>query len=401
MSSTPRRPFTLLKNHNFFIYGSNALLMPFLPLYFARGGFNDVQIGLLMAVGPIISIISNPFWGFFTDRLQKVRSIIFILLLGALMTSQLIFHIHSFLPLFAAMLLFYFFQTGTPPINNTLMLQAVKTSSYNFGTFRLWGSLGFALTAIISSQVIHWVGLSHLGWIYGVMILVPLIFCFGLPEPERTAKRASLKGVGTLFKNYHFVFFLLLSILIAMPNRMNSTFISLYIHQLGGSETFVGWSWFCSAIGEVPIFLLLDRYLKLRPKVMVAALTFVSLLFSIRWILMGIAANPYEIVAIQLLHSITFGVYIYAGTHLCEALVSETYRASGQAWYAMFWKGFSGILAGLLGGWIFSWLGPRGMYAVGCAVSLIGTMGFLLMWRNLAKQKRPAVGARQEAHRGV
>ncbi|HET7578956.1 MAG TPA: MFS transporter [Bacillales bacterium] len=400
MTSATRRSFTLLKNHNFFIYGSNALLMPFLPLYLAQGGFTDVQIGLLMAVGPIVSIVSNPFWGFATDRLQKVRSIIFIMLLGALVASQLMFQIHTFLPLFAAMLLFYFFQTGNPPINNTLMLEAVKNSPFHFGTFRLWGSLGFAVTAIASSQVIHWIGLDHLGLIYGVMMLIPLVFCFGLPEPEKTMKRASLKGVGTLFKNYYFVFFLLLSILVAMPNRMNSTFISLYIHQLGGSETYVGWSWFCSAFGEVPVFLLLDRYLKLKPKIMVGALTFVSLLFSIRWLLMGIAQTPLEIVAIQLLHSITFGIYLYAGTHLCEALVSETYRASGQAWYAMFWKGLSGILAGLVGGWIFSWLGPRGMYAIGCAVSLVGTVGFLFMWRQLVKQERPYAPSR-EVHRGV
>ncbi|HEX7065857.1 MAG TPA: MFS transporter [Bacillales bacterium] len=388
MSLRTGRSFTLLKNHNFFIYGSNALLMPFLPLYFEHEGFSAVQIGLLMAVGPIISIVSNPFWGFWTDRLQKVRLTIFVMLLGALAASQLIFQVTAFVPLFAIMLLFYFFQTGLPPINNTLMLESIRNTSYRFGAFRLWGSLGFALIALASSQVIQWFGIGNLGVLYGLMILIPLIFCFGLPEPTRTGKRASLKGVGTLFQNGYFVFFLILSVLVAMPNRMNSTYISIYIDQLGGSATYVGWSWFCSAIGEVPIFLLLDRYLQLKPRVMAGVLAVVSFLFALRWMLMGIAVSPLQIVAIQLFHSITFGVYLYTGTQLCAKLVSETYQASGQSWYAMFWKGLSGILAGLVGGWLFSTLGPRGMYEIGSAVSLLGMVGFALMWLRFARQER-------------
>lgn len=64
-------PHTRLKYFNFFMYGSWSLLNPFLPVYFQHTGFTALQIGVLMSVGPMISLFANPFWGYWSDRLQK------------------------------------------------------------------------------------------------------------------------------------------------------------------------------------------------------------------------------------------------------------------------------------------------------------------------------------------
>lgn len=385
------RSSLFLKNYNFFYYGTNALLMPFLPLYLHHTGFNALQIGLLMAMGPIISLVSNPFWGYWSDSRQNVRRIVLVMLIGTFFTSQFLFHIDVFVPLIFAMLLFFFFQTGIPTMNNMLILEAVKNSAQQFGTFRLWGSLGFAIISVVSSWMIAWLGIGHLGLLYGVFLLLPILLCFGLPRSEQGGRKASLKGMSSLFTNGYYVVFLLLSVLDAIPNRMNSTFISLFLNQFGASSAYVGWCWFLAAIGEVPIFLLLDKYLKISSKAMVGILTFVSLLYSVRWMLMGIAQSPWQILAIQILHSLTFGVYIYTGTHLCAHLTPKGYQASGQAWYALFWKGLAGIAAGLIGGWIYTTVGPREMYGIGCALSVFGTIGFFFMWRRLIKRdKQPS-----------
>jgi PPP family 3-phenylpropionic acid transporter len=204
-----------------------------------------------------------------------------------------------------------------------------------------------------------------------------------MPKEGKPSVPISFRDLKRIYMNGYFNVFLILSVLVSIPNMMNYTFISLYIDELGGSEIIIGWAFFIAAIGEVPVFLLLDRYLKTTSKAMVGVLAATSLLFSVRWFLMGLAVTPSLIAVVQLLHSVTFGIYFYTGTKLSAHLVPMQYRASGQVTYAIAWSGLSGILVGLFGGWIYEWLGPRGMYGLGGFMSFIGVIGFTVMWQRL------------------
>lgn len=54
--------FTSLKWFNFFVYGTVVLFTSFFPLYLQDVGMNKLEIGSLMSVGALVSIIANPFW---------------------------------------------------------------------------------------------------------------------------------------------------------------------------------------------------------------------------------------------------------------------------------------------------------------------------------------------------
>ncbi|ADU30585.1 MFS transporter [Evansella cellulosilytica] len=379
-SSEIEHSFKILRIFNFAIYGTMALLMPYLPLYFQGAGFTNVQIGILMASGPFVSLIANPFWGYWSDKLQNTRKVLTIMLIGNLILSQIFFQMTIFVYVFAIMLFFFFFQTALNPMSNSIILHAIQNTRYQFGTFRLWGSLGFAIMAGVASPFIQMIGTENLGYIYGAFMIVVIFLCFGLPSQGKASGKVSFSGFTKLFKNGYFTAFLLLGILISIPNRMNATFISIFISDLGGGEIYVGASWLLAAILEVPVFLILDRYLRHSERLMMGLLGLVSLLFAIRWLLMSIAPTPLSITFIQLLHGFSFGIYFYTGTQLCALLIPDKYRASGQALYALAWMGVSGIIAGVIGGWIFDTLGARQMYSVGMWMSIIGALGFAFIW---------------------
>lgn len=393
------RSLTQLKYFNFFMYGSWSLLNPFLPLYLQDTGFNNIQIGLLMSVGPIISLIANPFWGYWSDRLQNTRLIIIIMLIGNISTSQIYFQTDQFLLVFVFMLLFYFFQTALNPISNSLILQAIEKTEYQFGSFRIWGSIGFAVMVLVSSPFIEMIGVENLGYLYGSFAIITLLLSFRLPsQGKKTSKQQfPLKQLSIILTSGLFVSFLLLTILISIPNRMNSIFISVYISNMGGSEIYVGWSWFLAASIEVPVFMLLDRYLKATGRTMFGLMAIVCGLYTLRWVLMGIATAPYQIVFIQLLHGVTFGITFYTGTQICNFLVPKAIRTTGQAIYGLTWMGIAGMIGGLLGGWLFDELGPEWMYTVSSVLSGIGVMGFLLIWQFYrTKGQKESGGSDQE-----
>ncbi|WP_082676285.1 MFS transporter [Shouchella shacheensis] len=385
-----KQPFTMLKVFNFFLYGSISILLSFFPLYFQEVGLSQVAIGMLMAGGPFVSIFANPFWGYWSDRLQDIRRVLIVMLIGNVIIVQFVFQLQSLTYVFMAMLVFFMFQTPLLSQSNSMILNAVEGTAHKFGSIRAWGSLGWALLAVAASPLIDLIGIEQLWVLYTILLLITIICSFKLPRSKAT-KRTKLTREDykrAFFGNKYFMLFVLLGILISVPNSMNQTFFSLYIDQLGGSVVLIGWAAFLTAIFEAPVFLLLDRFLKKDLKTMMGCLIAVSSLYLLRWILMASATSPLEIMFYQMLHCVTFGGYYYIGTVLTAMLIPSQLRASGQAVYALTWGGVSGIIAGFLGGWLFQELGPRTMYTFSAVLTVFGVVGFTLMWWRLRKVEK-------------
>lgn len=125
---------------------------------------------------------------------------------------------------------------------NTLILTYIEGTRHKFGAFRLWGSLGWALTAIAAGPVIDRLGSGRISIVFSVMLVLAAVLIFLLPGVQRTSHTASvsLKGFGRLFSNMYFIAFILLGIIVSVPNTANNTFMSIYILELGGSKQMVG-----------------------------------------------------------------------------------------------------------------------------------------------------------------
>ncbi|MEK4849426.1 MFS transporter [Paenibacillus sp. FSL H7-0756] len=374
--------FTSLKWFNFFVYGTVVLFTSFFPLYLQDVGMNKLEIGSLMSVGALVSIIANPFWGIWSDRYQNIRRIVLVMLTGTLVLTQLVFQANTYEMIYISILFFYFFQGPLFAQSNTMILSYIDGTSRSFGSFRLWGSLGWAFTAILAGPVIEWAGISVLSYLFASLLCAAMIALITLPKLDHSIGIAPLpfKGMSQIFHNPFFLCFILFGILVSIPNTMNNTFVSLYITELGGSKIMIGLAVFLSSILEMGVLLLCNYFLRRRIPVLLASLTLVSALFFLRWWLMADATTPLQVALIQVLHSITFGGFFYVGTQLTMLLVPRPYRSSGQALYTLTWSGISGILGGVLGGWMYQTLGAQTMYQSGALLALFGAIGFGMMW---------------------
>lgn len=373
---------TSLKLYNFFIYGAISIFAGFLQLYLQEIGMTKLEIGSLMAIGPFVSLFANPFWGFWSDKSRNIRIVLMMMMGGTFVLAQGVFYAPSYAWIYVAMIFFYFFQSPLFAQTNSLILGYIDGTGQKFGSFRLWGSLGWALTAVAAGPVIDRFGVSSVSIIFACMIAVAFIFSVLLPRQPIASDTpiVTIRRFGKVMFNPYFMIFIGLGVLVSVPNAMNSTFMSLYIVEMGGDKQMVGWAIFTSSILEVGVFLLLDRLLKRKMSILLGSLILISLLFALRWQLMALANNPMEVVFIQLMHSVTFGGYFYVGTQLTMLFIPRPYRSSGQAVYTMAWGGLSGVIAGLFGGWLFQSFGAEVMYSIGVFFSLIGAAGFAIMW---------------------
>lgn len=371
------RSYNVIKAFNFFIYGALSVYSTFFALYLQKIGWSTLEIGALLAGGPVVSIIANPLWGYLSDRFRNIRMVILIMMAGATIIMQIVFLAQSYTVIYTAMLFFFFFQMPMFSQSNSLILNAIEGTTYKFGSFRLWGSMGWAVLAAVSGPIIGQIGIERLWILYTAMMLMSIIFALGLPRGEsKVAVKSEKTNYRSIFANRAFLLFLLLGLVLSIPNSMNQTFIALYIAELGGQADMIGWAAFFSSIFEIPVFLLLDRYLKRNTKTMMFCMIFVSVLFTLRWALMAGADTGLQIIFVQMLHCITFGGFYYIGTQLTALLVPAQYRASGQAVYALIYGGVSGMAAGVIGGWLFQNLGAQSMYVSGAIMAAIGVAGF-------------------------
>lgn len=373
--SKERNAFFVLKSFNFFFYATVAFLLPFLPLYFQSIGLSTIQIGILLSIGPFISLVANPFWGFVSDRMQTVKKVLFVVLLMNLLTGVLLFQVQSFVLLLGIVLLFYFFQTTVPGLTDSLIFQTIQGTGTSYASIRIWGSLGFFFTALAIAPIFKQVGVSYLGIFYPAAVVVALFSVFGLPDRKAAAHKVSLKGALGLFENKLFVWFLFLIVLIMTPHRLNDSFIGLHLKSLGASELSIGWVMAVAALTEIPVFLYLGRYMhkfKELPLLLLA-----SFFYLLRWLLMGFVDDPGWIFVIQMMQGVTFGLYFYAAVHFCLKLVPDHYRSTGQALFTVVHAGLTGIIGGWLGGWLIDAYGAFAMYRFGAGLTFIAVLSLV------------------------
>src|SRR5699024_11678996 len=100
-----------LKMLIFLFHVTNTIIISFLPLYLKFKGLSGTEIGWVLAVGPLASIISQPFWGYLSDKYKTVKWVLIMTIIGMLIFSILFFQMNQliFILIFGAF--FYFFSS--------------------------------------------------------------------------------------------------------------------------------------------------------------------------------------------------------------------------------------------------------------------------------------------------
>jgi len=93
----------------FLFHATNTIVLSFLPLYLQHKGLNGTEIGWVLAIGPFASIISQPFWGYLSDKYKTVKTFLILSVIGMLSFSILFFQMNKIIAILIFAGLFYSF----------------------------------------------------------------------------------------------------------------------------------------------------------------------------------------------------------------------------------------------------------------------------------------------------
>lgn len=368
---------TVLRSLHFMNYATMVLIVTFFPLYFDDIGFTKLQIGTIYSIGPMLSIFSNLLAGIAADKTKALRRVLNLIFLGQIIALALLLPQKSFSAVAVLMGVFYLFQTPVISMMDSLTLLAADRMKVSFPSIRMFGSLGYAICAIAFGFLLKAVGSEWALWFALGTIVCSLVLSLLLQNYQATLTKFSFGNLWLILKRKETFFFFCLVALVSVAHRLNDGFLAVYMRENGASSSVIGAASLASSVSEIPMFFLLARFgHKFRE---LPLLAFASVMYMVRLLVLSVTHEPIAFVFIQMMHSVTFGIYYITALRYIQSVVPDEYRSSGQALFGMVWTGLAGVIAGTLGGWLSDTYGLSRIFELGSGFALAAAVGFLVV----------------------
>ena len=303
-------------------------------MFLSEKDFSGAQIGVLLGVMPIASLVFQPLWGYLSDVINNRRYLLMISSFGVALASLGLVFFDSFVPMLLNGILFSVMIAPISAISTAIILDYLEEidKSEEYSLIRLWGSLGFAVSSVFMGGLFLDQVLVYFGWfLVGIYLLLGGI-SLTLPVKGKPFVYSGFKGLDRIIKNTRFSSFLIASVFIGATIGICINFQTLSLQSLGASPWLIGVIISIQALLEIPMMLVvpsMQKRLSMRWMILIGALV-----LPVRWLLYIFIKNPIWIIPTQIFNSIATISFFVVAIAFIDKLISPKWRATGQALYA-------------------------------------------------------------------
>ena len=368
----------------FFYFASLGVFVPYWAPYLASLGYGSQAIGQLIAISMGTKIFAPYVWGWVADHtghrtvLIRIASGLSALAFAGLWLSE------GFVWLAMIMAAYSFFWNAVLPQFETATMNYVKEDHGLYSHIRLWGSVGFIVTAVLLGWWQERHGVVAIALFMLLMLVgVALVSLFVQDRsPEHSDDQASI--VPILKKPYVAAFFIA-CFLIQLSHGSYYTFFSIYLEQAGYSKTAVGLLWGLGVVAEVLVFAFMRSFMQ---RCGIYGMLVISMvLTSLRWVLIAYCVESVPVLLFaQLLHAASFGIFHAASIVIVHQVFKGRLQGRGQALYSSMSFGAGGAVGALLSGYLWEAWGGEFTYLVSAAIAGLGVLVVVLGMRYLKRQ---------------
>jgi nucleoside transporter len=397
MNTLIRMKLSLMMFLEFFIWGAWFVTMgTYLSQVLASEGF---QIAAAYSTQSLGAIIAPFIIGLIADKYFSAQRILGFLHLGG---AALLFmaagaeHFSSFYPYILSYMIIYM---PTLALVNSVSFRQMNNPATQFGSIRVWGTIGWIVAGLIIGYVVHWESSGMLRNTFymasGVSAFLGF-FSFLLPDTPPVGNTESKKSIGqilgldalNLLKDRNFLKFFIASILICIPLAFYYQNANLFLNDIGmknaaGNMTF-------GQVSEVVFMLLLPVFflrfgLKITLLAGMGAWVIRYLLFafgdtgSMVWMLfLGI-----------LMHGICYDFFFVSGQIYTDFKAGEKVKSSAQGLITLATYGVGMFIGFWLAGNIYNQYQIEGgmhdwkmIWMIPAGIALVVMIAFSLIFRN-------------------
>jgi MFS transporter, PPP family, 3-phenylpropionic acid transporter len=361
----------------FFFFAAFAAMSPFLALYYQGLGFSGSQIGFLLGISPLISLFASTFWTGLADARHRHKVVLLTTILMTILIAAIFPFLKTFIWVLAFVLFLSFASASIISLVDTATISMLGEHREFYGRTRLWGTIGWGVSASLAGIFFQASGLHWLFWIYALLMVFTL---FAVPRITFSHPISAVlfwQGLRTVFTDRRWVFFLFIIFVAGVGTAVHSNYVSLLFQHLGAPKTFVGFAVTITMLSELPILFFSNRLLRwFKPN---RLLTLATIFIGLRCLFYAFSSTPLVILLIQLLHGLTYPTLWVAGVTYAAENAPPGLEATSQGILASVLTGFGMSAGGLLGGILIDSFGISRMYLYVGLIVLSATVGFIIL----------------------
>ncbi len=262
-SSNPNsRNLIVVRVIYFLFFSGFGLETAYLTIYFHSLGLSGVKIGYLSGTIMLVGLVMTPVWGYLNDMLQRPRLVLALVTIGSAFSAIFLGRAGSFPALVAASAGFGLFFSSLMPLIDRLNMSLLGADSHRYAQQRIWGSIGFIVTTVISGIIFDRISLQPMFIGMAFFFTLVAMLCFLLPRPQLATRSASKGALMSFLTKPEWVLFTIGLFLLGIPTGWMNNFLGVYMRNLGGRESLVGLSFSVGAIAELPVMYFSPRILR-------------------------------------------------------------------------------------------------------------------------------------------
>ena len=318
-----------------------AVIFPYLSLYLQEhAGLSGTQLGIALAMHPLMGIIASPLWGQWADRTGRRRGTLFLLAAGSALGYFLVPYASGFVVLLACLAFLSAFAAPAMAVASSLSFAVLgEGGASRFGRVRVWGTVGYLIMILVFPSLLASMGgdASVAGSTRGLEMIFPVaaLLClsaslvlFRVPPLGAVSIRSRRGDLAALLQQASYLRLLVMAFLAFALLSGPIALFPVFVTERGGTVETVSRLWIPMLLLEIPLIYYAGAGLRrVGARGLIAAGVALD---GTRWLITALAPNLVWIFAVQLLHgAVVVGLIIGMQLYV-EGEVPDRLRATGQ-----------------------------------------------------------------------
>lgn len=306
---------TKFKVFYFLRYFGDAFFYPFMSMYFLAKGISEQNLGIILAIVPITTILVNPFWNYVVKDMRTSRLVLKIMTLLEGIFIILLTQVSGF-ELYALLVgLIAFFCSPFINIHDGYTATYTNTHKLQYSSIRIYASIAYVIASAIAGFIIQYVGYTLPFLMSGAFFIFTTIIAFWVKPIEKAipASQNKQRDFKSLIKNIEFYKYLIFYTIAIGAVRIGDSFFGVFL-TTQSNLGLAGYGLLYSGFVFVEVLTL--RYLTMRGSSFKERnlVLFASVLLIIRFLTYAIDLPLPVLIVITMLRGVSWGTIIY--THI-------------------------------------------------------------------------------------
>lgn len=386
-------PAAPLRAFYFLYYGYVGTFLPHYAAYLRGLGWTGEQIGAVQTAPSLLAPAVAMAWAAWADRVgSPVRALRRATLVACVAALALPFA-RTPLAVGAVLLAQALGDRAVVPLVDAVTLDWTRRErSRSYARIRLFGSVGFVVLAVGVGALLAARGDRPADPVVPVVVVACVagyaLLARRVPPSAPGADRPGRADLAALLRDRALLAFLGACAVHWAACAPYHLFFGVLVRDLGLSASVTGIGMAVGVAGELATLLAFPRLQTRFSERTLFGIAFAG--SAVRWLLVSRITSAEALVAVQLLHGLTFGVFWGSAMHALSGAVPSRLRATGQALFAAIVFGGGNGVGYLLSGMGYDRMGGAGPLFAAAALLELVALGTILLPRGRAAFARRA-----------